>query len=73
MKVSELLNILKQCDLNAEVMLPTDAEWNFYSNCTGYAKDCTFKDQGGWDGKLETDHIEEDKSKDSIPCIVLYP
>lgn len=73
MKVRDLLNILKQCDLDAEVMLSTDEEGNYYSNCTGYTKDCSFKDQGGWNGKFEAEYIEEDKSKDGIPCIVLYP
>jgi hypothetical protein len=73
MKVKELLNILKQCDLDAEVMLSTDEEGNYYSNCTGYAKDCTFINVGSFKGKLEAEYIEEDKGEEGIACIVLYP
>lgn len=82
MKVKELIEILKECDMDREVICEKDAEENVYSplysifTCS-YRADTTYSGKIGLEKltkKLEKlGYAEEDVIKGGVPAITLNP
>lgn len=79
MKVQELIDELKTCDPEAEVIMSKDSEGNSYSPCDSYNNECRYVPESTWYGSLispqdvaEGSYDQEDFDK-AHKCVVLWP
>lgn len=83
MKVKELIEILKDCDPNAQVVMQKDAEGNGYSPLAGADHEAVYIAESTWSGMVySTEWTADDACMDENEwkkilkrkrCIVLFP
>ena len=85
MKVKELLDILKDENQEAEVIMSSDSEGNKYSPLAEYESNLSYIPYNGWSGEIKfIDLTEEliregyeeehaDVDNEGVKCLVLYP
>ncbi len=76
MKVKELIEYLRQCDGEAEVILQKDAEGNGYSPLAGADDEAVYVEENSWEGRaVSLEDLDEEELEDNsyVPCVVLFP
>jgi hypothetical protein len=79
MNVAELIEILKEEDPMALVVLSRDPEGNGFNECRGFSTDC-YDPDGRELGLAELTpelkakgYTDEDVLEDGVPCVTLWP